>query len=197
MRICVKLTAVVGGRAALSFSHDRAAALKRWGARKRNAPYGAHRAETIVACGLPLDVANHLALDVSALADATSWTIMCRENARRGNSGSLRNFFRRSRRNYHVRTSEYSRSEYPDVMSINPDFWSFVSAEKKAEIWYRIVHYSGIQILNENITICKILIVELILTGSNFDPFNFESSACGNIIYRIFLLSLEIILFVE
>lgn len=67
-----ELTAVVGGRAALSFPHNRAAALKRWRARERHAPYGAHRAETIVACGLPLDVADHLALGVSALAHATS-----------------------------------------------------------------------------------------------------------------------------
>lgn len=68
-----QLTAVVGGRAALSFPHDRAAALERWRARKRNAPYGAHRAETIVARGLPLDVAYHLALGVGAVAHAAAW----------------------------------------------------------------------------------------------------------------------------
>lgn len=67
-----ELTAVVGGRAALSFPHNRDAVLKRRRARERDAPYGTHRAETIVACGLPLDVADHLALGVSALAHATS-----------------------------------------------------------------------------------------------------------------------------
>lgn len=71
-----KLTAVVGGWAALSFPHNRVAALKWWSARERNAPYGAHRAETIVACGLPLDVTDHLALGISALTHATSWTIV-------------------------------------------------------------------------------------------------------------------------
>lgn len=79
MQTCdtVKLTAVIGGRAALSFPYDRTATLKRWRACKRNAPYGAHRAETIIARSLPLDVADHLALGVNPLAHATSWMIIC------------------------------------------------------------------------------------------------------------------------
>lgn len=58
----LRLTAVVGGRAAVSLAYDRAAALKRRRASEGNAAYRAHGAETVVTGGLPLDVPYHLAL---------------------------------------------------------------------------------------------------------------------------------------
>lgn len=58
----LRLTAVVGGRTAVSLAYDRAAALKRRRASEGNATYRAHGAETVVTGGFPLDVPYHFAL---------------------------------------------------------------------------------------------------------------------------------------
>lgn len=66
-----RLTAVVGGRAAVSIAHYGAATLKWRRAGEGHATHCAHRAETIVAGGLPLDVPDHFAFVIDTRAHST------------------------------------------------------------------------------------------------------------------------------